>query len=320
MVVKHQKITDNYAIYCGDCCEVLSGFPEESIHFSVFSPPFCSLYSYSDDTKDMGNSSSYQEFFDHFSYLVEILHKIIMKGRIVAVHCMDLPTHKVNGEEIGLRDFPGELIKCFESKGFIYHSRHCIWKDPLVAATRTKAIGLAHKQIIKDSAMCRPGIPDYVLTFRKKGENPEPIQHPQGLSEYHGANKIPRLTTNTDQRKNKLSHWIWQQYASPVWMDIRMTKVLNFKQGKSKEDTRHICPLQRDVIARCLTLWTNEGDKVLTPFMGVASEVYESVRMKRRGIGVELKPSYYKQAMRNLSLLRDSNGLLNGRSITDTRT
>lgn len=303
-------VTDRYAIYRGDCCKVIRSIPDDSIGFVVYSPPFADLYSYSDDDRDMGNCRSYDDFFVHYSYLVEQLLRVTMPGRIVAVHCMDLPTHKSKGEEIGIRDFPGDLVKCHEENGWIYHSRVCIWKDPLVAATRSKALGLAHKQIVKDSSMCRMGLADYILAFRKPGENPKPINHPTGLTEYHGARDVP---TKFDrfvgyegvQKKNKRSHWIWQQYASPVWFDIRQTKVLPFRQARDEDDQKHVCPLQLDVIERCLVLWSAEDDKVLTPFMGVGSEVYGAVKNGRKGVGIELKPRYFRQAARNLKALTD---------------
>jgi len=305
--VKNQKQTDKYSLYNGDCCEVLKDIPNESVGFSIFSPPFCNLYSYSDNEADMGNSKSYSEFFEHFEFLVKELYRIILPGRIVAVHCMDLPIHKSDEGFIGLRDFPGRIIKSFRKRGFIYHSRHCIWKDPLIAAVRTKAIGLAHKQIIKDSVMCRTGIPDYILAFRKKGENQRPVNNKDGLSNYYGSRSIPkeldRFIGHKDQSTNKRSHWIWQQYASPVWFDIRQTRVLSFKKAKMKDDVKHICPLQLDVIERCIALWSTKGDVVLTPFMGIGSEIYVAVKNKRKGLGIELKESYYKQAARILKNL-----------------
>lgn len=320
MVVTEQKHTKRFSIYCGDSCEVLPTLPDESVGFSVFSPPFADLYSYSDDYRDMSNAKSYKEFFKHFAFLVEQLARLMMPGRVVAVHCQDLPTFKSAGEQIGQRDFPGDLIRCFEHCDFIYHSRHCIWKDPLIAATRTKAIGLAHKQIVKDSAMCRMGIPDYILGFRKPGENPKPISNENGLTEYCGSRPVPRelgryvgwgknlLDDDTiePQSKNKRSHWIWQQYASPVWFDIRQTYVLPYREARDKDDEKHICPLQLDTIERCMTLWSAPGDTVLTPFMGVGSEVYVAVKNGRRGIGIELKHSYWKQALENIRSLKRS--------------
>jgi len=311
MAAIEQLITKRFAVYCGDCVEVLPSLPDESVGFSLFSPPFADLYSYSDDYRDMSNAKSYKEFFKHFAFLVEQLTRLMMPGRVVAVHCQDLPTFKSAGEQIGQRDFSGDLIRCFERCDFIYHSRHCIWKDPLIAATRTKAIGLAHKQIVKDSTMCRTGILDYILAFRKPGENTKPVRNAAGLVEYCGSRMVPRKLDkwegwDGEQKLNKRSQWIWQQYASPVWFDIRQTHVLPYREAKDGEDEKHICPLQLDTIERCMTLWSTGGDIVLTPFMGVGSEVYVAVKNGRKAIGVELKPNYYQQALNNLRALRSS--------------
>jgi len=312
MAVKEQKITKRFALYCGDCCEVLPEIPTDSVGFSIFSPPFADLYSYSDDEQDMSNAKNYEEFFEHFGFLVSELQRLTMPGRIVAVHCMELPTFKSNGDHIGQKDFPGDIIRCFEAVGFILHGpRITIWKDPLLAAVRTKSIQLAHKQIVKDSSICAVGNPDYILTFRKPGDNPVPIEHPDGLTDYYGSRTVPR---NLDyfvewdglQGKNKRSHWIWQQYASPVWFDIRQTKVLPYRKARTSDDQKHICPLQLDTIGRCLELWSTKNDVVLTPFMGVGSEVYMAVKTGRRAVGVELKSSYYRQALANLESLRKS--------------
>lgn len=316
--VKNQEVTSKYALYNGDSCKVIKGIKDDSVGFSIFSPPFASLYSYSDDPADMGNAKSYKEFFVHFSFLVGELQRVMMPGRVIAVHCMDIPTFKSKGEEIGMRDFSGDIVRCFLKHDFIYHSRHCIWKDPLIAATRTKAIGLAHKQIIKDSALCRTGTPDYIVAFRKKGENPKPIKHPKGLTVYHGSRIIPR---NLDRfilpkeeagliepspyegGKDKRSHWIWQQIASPVWFDIRQSKTLQYKRARESDDERHICPLQIDVVERCLELWSMRGDIVFSPFAGIGTEVYVAVNRGRFGLGVELKSSYWKQSCKNLRML-----------------
>ena len=255
----------------------------------------------------MGNARTYEDFFKHFTFLVKELYRLLLPGRIVAVHCMDLPTFKRSGEEIGLRDFPGDIIRCFQEQNWIYHARFVIWKDPLIAATRTKAIGLAHKQIVKDSSLCRTGIPDYILAFRKPGENPLPIRHDKGLQTYYGSRSIPGSLNgyiDTDnQGKNKRSHWVWQQYASPVWFDIRQTKVLPYKQGREHDDEKHICPLQTDIVERCLELWSTKGDVVLDPFLGIGTTVYLAVKSGRKGLGVELKSSYFRQAKRNLQTL-----------------
>ena len=309
--VKNQIITDRYAFYQGDCITIMKEIPSESIGMSIFSPPFANLYSYSDETADMSNSD-YGNFFKHFQFLVEELLRVLIPGRIVAVHCMDLPTHKQSGEEIGLRDFPGDLIRCFQASGFIFHSRHCIWKDPLIAAVRTHALGLAHKQIVKDSAMCRTGIADYLLAFRKPGDNPIPISHPNGLIDYQGERLVPKeldrfiIANNCitqDQAKNKRSHWIWQQYASPVWFDIRQTKILSFREAKDEDDEKHIAPLQLDVVERCVALWSTKRDIVLSPFAGIGTEVYVAVKNGRKAIGIELKKRYYHQAVKNLWML-----------------
>lgn len=311
MAVKAKRITKRFALYQGDCCEVLPELPDESVGFSIFSPPFADLYSYSDSHKDMSNVKDYGEFFEHFDFLVEQLERLMMPGRVVAVHCMDLPTFKSKGEEIGQVDFSGDIIRAFTKQGFIYQSRHCIWKDPLEAAFRTKAIGLAHKQIVKDSTMCRTGIPDYIVAFRKPGENSKPVRNENGLTEYYGKRPIPNDLSrwegfDGDQKVNKRSHWIWQQYASPVWFDIRQTRVLPFRDAKDGDDEKHICPLQLDTIERCMVLWSTKDDVVLTPFMGVGSEVYVAVKNGRKAVGIELKPNYYRQALRNLQSLRKS--------------
>ena len=308
--VKEQSIKKRYSIYNGDCCEVIQDIPNDSIGFCIFSPPFSSLYTYSDDNADLGNSKSDEEFFVHFGFLVDHLYRTIHPGRVVAVHCMDLPTFKKNGEEIGIKDFSGDIIRCFISKGFTYHSKVCIWKDPLLAAVRTKAIGLAHKQLVKDSAMCRTGLPDDTVAFRKPGENTKPIENRKGLTTYYGSRSIPKElehynTPKYEQMpsKNKRAHWIWQQYASPVWFDIRQGDVLSHKSARAKEDQKHIAPLQLDVIERCIALWSRKKDIVLTPFMGVGSEIVVSLKNKRRAIGVELKTSYYRKAKKNIESL-----------------
>jgi DNA modification methylase len=291
----NQKITEDYAIYQGDSIEIAKVFPDNSVGLIIFSPPFPELYTYSDSGRDLGNSQNYQEFFEHFKYLAIELKRMIKPGRCIVIHCIDVPIQKQNHGYIGLRDFPGDIIRLFESIGLIYHSRHIIWKDPLIEATRTKALGLMHKQIVKDSAVCRAGLPDYLITMRKHGENKEPIEHPNGLTEfeYFGSNppKISGL---------KYQHVTWQKYASPVWMDIRQSKTLQKTSARDEKDEKHICPLQLDTIARGVLLWSNPGDIVYSPFMGIGSEVYQSVAMGRKGIGSELKESYYRQAELNL--------------------
>lgn len=277
MNVLNQIIKENYSLYNGDSCEIMTSIPDNSIHYSIFSPPFADLYVYSNSERDMGNCKSKSEFYEHFRFIVKELYRIMMNGRLVSFHCMNLPTSKQRDGFIGITDFRGELIRLFEECGFIYHSEVCIWKDPVIAMQRTKALGLLHKQIKKDSAMCRQGIADYLVTMRKPGENPERITH----------------TDETFPVK------VWQNYASPVWMDINPSNTLQRTSAREEKDEKHICPLQLDVIERGINLWTNPNDIVFTPFMGIGSEIYQALKMGRRGIGIELKESYYNQAVLN---------------------
>ena len=295
MAILNQTIKPKYAIYNGDCIEVMRDLPDESVHFSVFSPPFADLYCYSDSPMDLGNCKNYDEFFIHFGFVVEQLARIIKQGRNCAVHCMDIPAMKERDGFIGIKDFSGDIIRLFQKHGFVYHSRHTIWKDPLIEATRTKALGLMHKQLQKDSTRSRAGLPDYLLAFRNAGENTIPVTHPEGLESYAGSDEMPRADGI------KRSHNIWRAYASPVWMDIRQTNTLNAKTAREADDEKHLCPLQLDVIERALTLWSNPGEVVFTPFMGVGSEVYGAVLNGRKGMGAELKTAYYNQAVRNLA-------------------
>jgi DNA modification methylase len=299
MAVIDQIIKPRYALYNGDCVTVMRDMPDGKIDFSIFSPPFADLYSYSDSNEDMGNSKNYDQFFLHFGFAVIELARVMKPGRIVAVHCIDIPAMKERDGYIGLKDFPGDIIRLFQKHGFVYHSRHCIWKDPLVEATRTKALGLMHKQLMKDSSRCRSGLPDYLVAFRAPGENMIPITHPEGLSTYCGQHDPKGEGVSR-------SHNIWRRYASPVWMDIRQTNTLNFREAREADDEKHICPLQLDVIERACVLWSNPGEIVFTPFMGVGSEVYGAVVNGRKGIGVELKPAYYNQAVRNLASVDDA--------------
>lgn len=269
---------EKWHLELGDCVDVVRGMEDESIHYTIYSPPFASLYTYSNSARDMGNCKDHDEFFDHYRFLISELFRVTKPGRLVSFHCMNLPTSKVRDGVIGLRDFRGELIRQHESAGWIYHSEVCIWKDPVTAMQRTKALGLLHKQIRKDSCMSRMGIPDYVVTMRKPGENPEPVSHT--------ADEFPVS--------------VWQRYASPIWMDINANDTLQFRSAREHNDERHICPLQLTVIRRCLELWTNPGDLVLSPFAGIGSEGYEAVKMGRRFIGAELKEVYWQQACRNL--------------------
>lgn len=286
----NQTVNEKFALYNGDSIEVSADLPDESVGFTVFSPPFADLYSYSDSERDMGNCKGYDQFFKQFGFLVENIFRMTQQGRLVAVHCIDIPAMKERDGYIGLKDFPGDIIRLFQKFGFIYHSRHVIWKDPLIEATRTKAIGLMHKQLCKDSNICRSGLPDYLLAFRKPGENKNPITHKEGLSRYAGSDALPEGTR---------SHNIWRAYASPVWMDIRQTNTLNKTAARTESDEKHICPLQLDVIDRALTLWSNPGDIVFSPFAGIGSELYGAIIQGRRALGIELKESYYKQAVLN---------------------
>lgn len=275
--VKDQAITERYALYNGDSCEILRGIPENSIHFEIYSPPFASLYTYSNSERDLGNCRTKSEFFRHFEFIIRELYRVLMPGRIMAVHCMNLPTSKERDGFIGIEDFRGELIRVFQAAGFLYHSEVCIWKDPVIAMQRTKALGLLHKQLKKDSCMSRQGIPDYLVVMRKPGENPERVTH-----------------TNESFPVD-----IWQRYASPIWTDINPSDTLQASSARDEKDEKHICPLQLTVIRRALNLWTNPGDTVLSPFMGIGSEGVVSLQGGRRFVGVELKPTWYAQAVKN---------------------
>ena len=287
MKVLDQVTKNKYAVYNGDSCEVVKEIPDNSIHYTIFSPPFASLYTYSNSDRDMGNSKGDDEFYNHFIYLAKELYRITMPGRLLSFHCMDLPLMKERDGVIGLKDFPSIIRQIFEDCGFIYHSKVTIWKNPVTEMQRTKALGLLHKQIRKDSAMNRQGIPDYIVTMRKPGDNPERISH-------------THETFPVD---------VWQNYASPVWMDIRQSDTLQKKSAREDKDERHICPLQLEVIQRCIELWTNPGDIVLDPFAGIGSVPYVAVTMGRRGIGIELKDSYYKQAKNNLEIAVRGNSM-----------
>lgn len=279
MNILNQSVKERSALYNGDSCEVLKGIPDNSIHYTLFSPPFSSLYTYSNSDRDMGNCRGDDEFAKHFYYLISELYRVTMPGRLLSFHCMNLPMMKERDGVIGLKDFRGDLIRMFQKAGFIFHSEVTIWKNPVTEMQRTKALGLLHKQLKKDSTMSRQGIPDYIVTMRKPGENPERVTH-----------------TNESFPVD-----VWQRYASPVWMDIRQSDTLQKKSARAEKDERHICPLQLEVIKRCIELWTNPNDIVLDPFAGIGSTNYVALRMNRRTIGVELKESYYNQAVANCS-------------------
>ena len=275
-----QTIGDRFALYHGDSCEVLRGLPDKSVHFSVFSPPFASLYTYSSSPRDLGNVRDDETFFAHFGWIATELARVTKAGRLASVHCMDLPTSKERDGYIGLRDFRGDIIRLFQRAGWIFHSTVCIWKDPVTAMQRTKALGLLHKTIRRDSSMSRQGIPDYLVTFRQPSKNEESIEHP--------GDSFPVAK--------------WQRYASPVWTDIDPSDTLQKESAREDDDERHICPLQLQVIRRAIELWTNPGDVVLSPFAGIGSEGYVALQEGRRFIGCELKRSYYEQAARNLAI------------------
>jgi DNA modification methylase len=305
MAVADQQITDRYAIYQGDCIEVMQDLKDEFCHLSIYSPPFGGLYHYSSSERDLSNCKDYNEFFEHYRFVVQELFRLTLPGRMTAVHCMDVPSG--NSGRDHLIDFPGDIIRLHESIGFNYIARYHIWKEPLGVRNRTMAKNLAHKTIVDDSSLCSVASADYLLVFRKKGTNPTPIAHPVGLLNYAGDRVIPHELQKYkgwtgNQIENRYSHWIWRQYASAFWDDIRIGNVLPYKESKDEEDEKHIHPLQLDVIERCITLWSNPKEIVFTPFMGVGSEVFQAVKMNRLGIGVELKPSYYRQAVKNIEV------------------
>lgn len=300
MNVVDQLITEQYAIYLGDSCEVIREIPTDSIHFGIHSPPFEGLYRFSAYDRDISNNNDASTFWAHYTFLIQEIKRVTMPGRLHSVHVMQLPLSKIRNGHIGMRDFRGELIRAYEDCGWIFHSEVCIWKDPVVAQQRTKSIRLLHKQIVKDSTVSGQGLADYVVTFRKPGDNPEPVAgcFSQWIGEGDGPD-YAKYTTATDGR-NWYSIEVWQRYASPVWSDIRQTRTLQYRGGRDEKDIVHISPLQLDVIERCLDLWSNPGDTILTPFMGIGSEVFAAVEMGRKAIGIELKPSYYEQSVRNL--------------------
>lgn len=278
MKVLEQTIKEKYALYNADCIDVVKGLPDDSIHYTIFSPPFASLYTYSASARDMGNCDGMADFGEHFKFLIPELLRVTKPGRLLSFHCMLLPTSKQSDGFIGIRDFRGELIQAFVEAGFLHHSEVVIWKDPVTAMQRTKALGLLHKTIRKDSSMSRQGIPDYLITMRKPGQNQEPIAH----------------------KPEDFPVSLWQNYASPVWMDIHPSDTLQYRSARENEDEKHICPLQLEVIRRAMKLWTNPGDTVLSPFAGIGSEGYIAIQDGRKFIGAELKASYYGQAVKNL--------------------
>lgn len=283
MNVINQSITEFYSLYHGDSADVIRGIPDNSIHYGITSPPFASLYTYSNSDRDMGNCSNDEIFYNQFAFLVKEIYRVMMPGRLFSFHCMNLPTSKQRDGYIGIKDFRGLLIKIFQDAGFIYHSEVCIWKDPVIAMQRTKALGLLHKQLKKNSAMSRQGIPDFLVTMRKPGDNPEPVTH-------------------TDE---SFPVSVWQKYASPIWTDIKPGDTLQKNSAREEKDERHICPLQLEVIKRGIELWSNPGDIVFDPFGGIGSTPYMALRMDRRGLAIELKESYYKQMVANCEKAMD---------------
>jgi len=305
MAILDQTITDNYALYCGDCMEIMPSFPDESMHLSVYSPPFAGLYQYSSNERDLSNSRDYNEFMEHYGYVIRELHRLTMPGRMTAVHCMDIPKGNT-GKGDGLSDFPGDIIRLHEKNGWTYNARYHVWKEPLGVRNRTMKKGLAHQTIVNDATRCDVASADYVLVFRRDGVNPVPVEHPSGLLEYAGSRPIPEdlfqyRGWRGKQTENRYSHWIWRQYASAFWDDVRIDRVLPYKKSRDEEDEKHIHPLQLDVIERIVILWSNPGERIISPFSGVGSEPYGAVLNNRFGIGCELKPSYHRQGVKNVA-------------------
>lgn len=314
MLVKDQIVTDQYAIYNGDCCEVLQDIASESTHLSVYSPPFGGmLYQYSSDPADLSNSKDYAEFFEHYGFIVRELHRITMPGRMTAVHCTDIFDGQTSGGSQCVLDFPGDIIRCHEKNGWKYVARMHIWKEPLMVRNRTMLKSLHHKTLCEDSTKVSIANADYLLAFRRSGNNPVPVKHPCGLLSYAGSQEVPKEVLKWrgyqgDQIKNTYSQWVWRQYASSNWFDIRIDRTLGSgaslyaanKADKDEPDEKHMHPLQLDVIERCVVLWSNPGEVVVTPFMGVGSEVCGALMNGRKAVGVELKEAYYRQAVRNI--------------------
>ncbi|NTF54889.1 site-specific DNA-methyltransferase [Agrobacterium rhizogenes] len=309
-----QVITDRYAIYQGDACELIRGVPGESVHFGIHSPPFEGLYKFSNYDRDISNNDG-PRFWEHYAFLISELFRVTKPGRIHSVHCMQLPTSKTRHGFIGMRDFRGEIIRAYEDAGWIFHSEVCIWKDPVIAQQRTKSIRLLHKQIEKDSTISGMGLADYIVSFRKPGDNEDAVAG--GFTQWHGDDSLDisreaydrhwRQTEAEGRSAWPFEKWrsilVWQRYASPVWMDIKQTNTLQYRGGRDEKDEQHISPLQLDVIDRCLDLWSAPGETVLTPFLGIGSEVYSAVKLGRKGLGFELKPSYFRQAAKNIAEL-----------------
>jgi len=309
MAVDDQQITDEYAVYLSDCMEVMPGLPEGSVGLSIYSPPFGGLYHYSSSDRDLSNCDDYDQFFDHYGFIIREINRVTAAGRMTAVHCADIPSGNT-GHKDYLVDFTGDIIRAHQREGWRYVARYAVWKEPLAVRNRTMAKSLAHRTVVEDSSQCSNASADYVVVFRKAGDNVNPITHPNGFLDYAGSRQIPAALERYrgwegNQIENRYSHWIWRQYASAFWDDVRIERVLPFKEARGEEDEKHVHPLQLDVIERILALWSNPGDTVLTPFMGVGSEVWASVMLGRRGLGIELKPSYYRQAVKNMEAIKD---------------
>lgn len=304
MAVMEQDITDLYAIYCADCVSVMRSLKAESVHLSVYSPPFAGLYQYSSDERDLSNCIDRDEFFTHYGYCIDEVARLTMPGRISAVHCMDIPLSNAGCDAV--YDLPGRIIAEHEKRGFAYGGRRVIWKEPLAVRNRTMVKSLHHSTLCEDSTRCSIANADYLLMFRRRGENKIPVSHETGLTDYAGERQPPVKVQafrgmEGDQKKNLYSQYVWRQYASSVWDDVRIDRVLPHRQAKDDEDEKHVHPLQLDVIERAVVMWSNPGETVMTPFMGVGSEVCGALMNGRRGIGVELKPSYFRQAKRNIA-------------------
>lgn len=299
---QYQVVTDRYAIYNGDCVEVMKTLPDGCVDLSVYSPPFAGLYQYSSDERDMSNCVTRDEFFDHYGFAVSELHRLTKPGRMTAVHCMDIPTGNSGCDS--LIDFPGEIIRLHEARGWKFTHRYFIWKEPLTVRNRTMMKSLAHRTLCEDSTRCSMANADQLLIFRRSGENKVPVDHPTGLHRYAGDEQMPAELLHLkgmtgDQKKNRFSHWIWRRYADAFWDDIRIDHVLPFRESKDTDDERHVHPLQLDVIERACVLWSNPGEVVLTPFLGVGSEAYGAIINGRKAIGIELKDTYFMQAVKN---------------------
>lgn len=303
MAVADQAVTDRYALYLGDCMEVLPSIPAGSIHLSVYSPPFAGLYNYSSSERDFSNCQSYEEFLEQYSFLVAEISRVTMPGRVTAVHCTDIASGNTGRDH--MIDFPGDIVRLHERCGWKYTARYAIWKDPFKVYLRTLQKSIRHRTMVDDGARCSNAAADYLVVMRREGENTVPIEHPHGLVDYAGARQVPESLLryrgwNGPQTENRYSQWIWRQYASAFWDDVRLDRVLPYRETREPDDEQHVHPLQLDVIERCVQLWSNPGEKVLSPFMGVGSEVYGAVVGGRFALGIELKASYYRQAVKNV--------------------